>query len=71
MGLVTVFSNEFAFQKPEKTNKHPFFFTMPSIKKWRWAKKLPYVDGLSTDVSVPRTYGDEIDDLHFAIVCGT
>ncbi|MDD7042129.1 MAG: hypothetical protein PUI40_09270 [Oscillospiraceae bacterium] len=44
---------------------------MPSIKKWRWAKKLPYGDGLSTDVSVPRTYGDEIDDLHFAIVCGT
>ena len=37
---------------------------MPSIKKWRWAKKLPYGDGLSTDVSVPRTYGDEIDDLH-------
>jgi hypothetical protein len=71
MGLVTVFPMNLPFKSPKRQINIRFFSTMPSIKKWRWAKKLPYGDGLSTDVSVPRTYGDEIDDLHFAIVCGT
>ncbi len=67
---MTVFPMNLPFKSPKRQINIRFFHHALD-QKMALGKKLPYGDGLSTDVSVPRTYGDEIDDLHFAIVCGT